>query len=67
MEVHPEDTLNLDYEDLVSELDKFEKDAKSLQERIAQFMDDARQAMDVPSNSESEAEETEPATDTPAS
>ena len=35
----------LDYEDLVDELDRFESEAKDLQVRIAQFMDNARQAL----------------------
>ncbi len=35
----------LDYEDLVDELDRFESEAKDLQVRIAQFMDNARQTL----------------------
>ena len=35
---------NLDYEDLVDELDQFEQEAKSLKERIARFMQDAQEA-----------------------
>ncbi len=36
--------LKLDFEDLVEELDQFEQDVKVLRDRIAGFMDDARQA-----------------------
>jgi len=32
-----------DFEDLVKELDQFEREAKALQDRIAEFMDSARQ------------------------
>ena len=32
-----------DFDDLVRELDQFEQEAEALQERIARFMDDARQ------------------------
>ncbi len=35
----------LDYEDLVDELDRFESEAKDLQVRIAQFMENARQTL----------------------
>ena len=37
------DTIKLDFEDLVKELDQFEQDIQSLQSRIDQFMDEARQ------------------------
>lgn len=37
------DTIKLDFEDLVKELDQFEQDIQSLQSRIDQFMNDARQ------------------------
>jgi uncharacterized coiled-coil DUF342 family protein len=42
MEIRVSDPA-LDYEDLVDELDQFEQDAKSLKERIAQFMQDAQE------------------------
>lgn len=38
-----EDAIKLDFEDLVKELDQFEQDIQSLQGRIDQFMDEARQ------------------------
>ncbi|MDA0709105.1 MAG: hypothetical protein O3B73_02720 [bacterium] len=37
------DSIKLDFEDLVKELDQFEQDIQSLQSRIDQFMDQARQ------------------------
>ena len=42
MEIRVSDP-NLDYEDLVDELDQFEQEAKSLKERIARFMQDAQE------------------------
>ncbi len=39
-------TSNLDFEDLVEELARFEQDARTLKDRIACFMDDAKQAAD---------------------
>jgi uncharacterized coiled-coil DUF342 family protein len=43
MEIRVSDP-NLDFEDLVDELDQFEQEAKSLKERIARFMQDAQAA-----------------------
>jgi len=40
--------LKLDFEDLVRELDEFEQDIQSLQNRIDQFMTDARQTSGEP-------------------
>ncbi len=37
------DTIKLDFEDLVKELDQFEQDIQSLQSRIDDFMNEARQ------------------------
>ena len=45
---------NLDYEDLVDELDQFEQEAKSLKERIARFMQDAQEATGDSENSASD-------------
>ena len=45
---------NLDYEDLVDELDQFEQEAKSLKERIARFMQDAQEATGESEDSTSE-------------
>ena len=45
---------NLDYEDLVDELDQFEQEAKSLKERIARFMKDAQEATGESEDSASE-------------
>lgn len=42
------DTIKLDFEDLVKELDQFEQDIQSLQSRIDQFMNDARQTTGEP-------------------
>ena len=45
---------NLDYEDLVDELDQFEQEAKSLKERIARFMQDAQETTSESEDSASE-------------
>jgi conjugal transfer/entry exclusion protein len=37
------ETIKLDFEDLVKELDQFEQDIQSLQSRIDEFMNEARQ------------------------
>lgn len=37
---------SLEYEDLVGELAQFEQDAKRLKDRIARFMQDAKQAVE---------------------
>lgn len=44
------DAIKLDFEDLVKELDQFEQDIQSLQNRIAQFMNDARQTTHATGN-----------------
>ena len=44
----------LDYEDLVDELDRFESEAKDLQVRIAQFMENARQKLSGETSSDAE-------------
>ncbi len=44
----------LDYEDLVDELDRFESEAKDLQVRIAQFMENARQKLSGETRSDAE-------------
>ncbi len=44
----------LDYEDLVDELDRFESEAKDLQVRIAQFMENARQTLAAETSSDVE-------------
>ena len=40
--------LKLDFEDLVKELDEFEQDIQSLQNRIDRFISDARQTAPEP-------------------
>lgn len=52
----PVENLKLDFEDLVSELNQFEREAEALQERIAQFMDNARQAIESGTASDPDAE-----------
>ena len=45
-----------DFDDLVKELDQVEQEAKALQDRIAQFMDNARQAFGDESSSSSDSD-----------
>jgi|GEM_PF-3520126 prefoldin subunit 5 len=42
------DTIKLDFEDLVKELDQFEQDIESLQSRIDEFMSEAQQSSTNP-------------------
>ncbi len=45
-----------EFEDLVQKLDTFEQEAKSLQEKIARLMHDAREVSGVPSGPDGAAE-----------
>jgi len=55
-----------DFDDLVKELDQVEQEAKALQDRIAQFMDNARQAFGGESSPSSDPDVAISAKDAPA-
>jgi hypothetical protein len=58
MSIHPESDidLKLDFDDLVKELDQFEREAVELQDRISSFMTTATEAAQGPELSEDDSE-----------